>query len=101
MIGSVSGMLAPDIEQLRQGGAESPEDLKQVAEEFEALLVSQMLKSVRESSSGGWIGGEGETGTLMVEVAEQQLARVIASQGGMGLADLIVEGLSKESTKGR
>jgi peptidoglycan hydrolase FlgJ len=101
MIGPLSGGLTPDIGQLKRSGADGPEDLKRVASEFEALLVGQLLKSVRESSSGGWMGGEGENGTLMVEVAEQQLARQIALQGGMGLADLIVEGLSKESPKVR
>ena len=96
MIGPVSGGLGPELEQLKQSGSDSPENLKRAAREFEALLVNQLLRSVRESSAGGWMGGEGETGKLMVEVAEQQLARTIAAQGGLGLADLIVEGLAAE-----
>jgi Rod binding domain-containing protein len=30
----------------------------------------------------------------MLEVAEEHLAQVLASQGGLGLANLIVQGLS-------
>ena len=77
----------------------SPEKIKETAGQFEALLIGQMLKSMRESSSsGGWLGsGEDSAGSSMMELAEQQLSRMLASQGGLGLAKLVQQGLSRKS----
>ena len=94
MIGPVSEA-GVNIEELRRRHDRDPETLARVAMEFESLLVGEILKCVRESSSGGWLGGAGESGTMMVEVAEQQLARAIASGGGLGLSGLVAEGLAK------
>jgi Rod binding domain-containing protein len=75
----------------------NPPDVRQAAEQFEALLVGQMLKCMRASGSEGWLGtGEDQAGGLMLELAEEHLAQVLASQGGLGLANLIVQGLSRK-----
>ncbi len=74
--------------------ADSPERIREVATEFESLLVAQMLKSMRESSDGGWLGDSDQAGSTMVDMAEAQLARTIAAQGGLGLRDFLVKGLS-------
>jgi Rod binding domain-containing protein len=74
---------------------DTPERLTQVAAEFESLLIAQMLRSMREASGGGWLGSDDQSMSAMTEMAEQQFARVLASQGGLGLRDVIVEGLSK------
>ena len=99
MIGvPISPLMAGGLENIRPGHADDPATLKKVAAEFESLLLARMLRSMRESSSGGWLGEEEEdqSGTLMVEIAEQQFARALAAQGGLGLADLIVSGLEKK-----
>jgi flagellar protein FlgJ len=80
-----------------QPTSHKPPDVRQAAEQFEALLVGQMLKCMRASASEGWLGtGEDQAGGLMLEVAEEHLAQVLASQGGLGLANLIVQGLSRK-----
>ena len=72
----------------------SPEKIREVAAEFESLLVAHMLKMVRESSSGGWLGGgEDQAGSTMAGMAEAQFARAIASGGGLGLREVIEKGL--------
>ena len=73
-----------------------PQKVLRAAQQFEALLIGQMLKTVRESSgSDGWMGtGDGADGTMM-DYAEQSLATVLASQGGLGLAQLVTDGLTK------
>ncbi len=92
----VSPFLGNGLENLRPGDDDDPETLRKVAAEFESLLVAQMLRAMRESSAAGWLGtGDDEAGTTMVEVAEEQFARALAAQGGLGLADLIVAGLRK------
>jgi len=84
--------LRPD--QVPHGGEDKR--LRQVAAEFESLLLAQMLKSFREASAGGLLGeAKDQAGATMVELAEQQFARTLASQGGLGLGDLIVRGLSR------
>jgi Rod binding domain-containing protein len=72
-----------------------PEKLKDAARQFESLLISQMMKSARESSSGGW-GGENEdkAGDSMMDMAEQQLSQLLAAGGGLGLAKLVIQGIS-------
>ena len=92
--GVTGGAFDAGLAELRNGEGDSPRQLRKVAREFESLLIAQMLKTVRESSERSWLGtGEDQAGTTMVEAAEQQLARALAAQGGLGLADLILSGL--------
>ncbi len=82
------------IERFR-GKPDSPEALREVAKEFEGLLIGQLLESIR-TASGGWLGEEDSAaGGLMADMGRQQLARALAAGGGLGLADLIVAGLSR------
>lgn len=58
------------------------------AEEFEALLVAQILRAARESEAAD------SSGAPLLEMAEDRLARVIAAQGGLGVGRLIREHLA-------
>ena len=72
-----------------------PERVRDAAEQFEALLIGQMLRGVRESGSG-WLGsGEDAASGCATDFAEQQFATVLAKNGGLGLAGLIARGLEK------
>lgn len=73
---------------------DSPAKIRDAAAQFEALLLGQLLKSMHGDGSGGWLGtGEDQASTAMLEIADEHLARVLAAQGGLGLANLVVEGL--------
>lgn len=75
--------------------AEKPRDVKQSAEQFEALLIAQMLRSAR--SEDGWFGtGEDSTAESAMGMAEEQFASAMAAQGGLGLARLVENGLKRE-----
>lgn len=75
-----------------------PEKVKSAAQQFEALLIGQMLKAVRESSdSDGWMGTATGAEDSVMDYAEQQLASVLSAKGGLGLATLITNGLTHES----
>jgi flagellar protein FlgJ len=78
-------------------GRESPDKVRKAAEDFEALIVAQMIKSVRESALGTWSDPD-QSGAVGLEMAEQQLAQVIASQGGLGLARMIERSLPAAPT---
>lgn len=81
-------------------GGDSPEKIHSAAQQFESLLISQLLKSAREADGGGWMGtDEDDAGQVRVEMGEQQFANMLASSGGLGLGRLIESGLKKESEK--
>ena len=89
-----SSIPAPDGEPVRK--ANDPAKVRDAAQQFEALLIGQMLRSVRESG-GGWMGSGGDSsGDCAVEYAEQQMAATLAQQGGLGLAGLISHGLENK-----
>ncbi len=76
---------------------DSPEKIKDAAQQFEGLLLSQILSSVHED--GGWLGSGGDSSSgAATSFAEQQLAGVIAQKGGLGLAGMISADLSKRSS---
>ena|ERR1051326_5281826 len=80
------------------GGPRKPDDPARVhdaAQQFEALLMGQMLRSVREGE-GNWLStGDDSSGDSATDFAEQQFASTMAQQGGLGLATLITEGLTR------
>jgi Rod binding domain-containing protein len=65
------------------------------AQQFEALLLGQILHSVHDGDSG-WMGSGGDSSSGCAgDYAEQQLAASIAQHGGLGLAKLITDGLER------
>jgi Rod binding domain-containing protein len=70
---------------------DSPERIHQAAQQFESLLISQILKTAHNDSEG-WLGtGDDEAGSSAMSIAEEQLAQA--------LSVLIEKGLTK-STNG-
>ncbi len=83
------------------GKKDSPAELNKAAEEFESLLLAQILRSVRESGSGGWLGsGEGNQMTSTMELAETQLARAMAQSGALGITKMLTRDASADSKRG-
>ena len=81
---------------------DTPERIHKAATQFEGLLIGEMLKSARESSSGGWMGtgdGDDAAGDSAMGLAEQYFAQAMATGGGLGLARMIGAGLEKQSSK--
>ena len=76
----------------------SLEKIKGAAQQFESLMISELLKTSREASSGsGWMGtgDEDQPGQTSLDMAEQQLATVMSKAGGLGLQKFIVHGLDR------
>jgi len=76
--------------------------IQQAARDFEALLLSQMLKSAREACGGGLTGDGGdddEANSTMIELGEQQFAQALASGGGLGIANIVETGLAKNADR--
>jgi Rod binding domain-containing protein len=79
-------------------GDSKPKNIGQAAQQFEAMLIEQMLKGAHEEGEGGWLGaGEDEAGSSMVDLAEENMAQAMASQGGMGLAGMVTSGFKDDA----
>lgn len=79
---------------LRRDAASAPKDdatIRKVAQQFEALLTQQVLKSSRATALGeDLMGGSGLD--LYKDMFDQQMAQQISSKG-LGLADVLVQQL--------
>ena len=75
--------------------ADTPEKVRDAAQQFEALLIGQILRSARQDGSGWFTDGEDSSGEVATDYAEQQFAAVLAQKGGLGLADMIAKGLER------
>lgn len=92
-VGLPLGALLPPAPDSSLGG-QAPEKAAGAARDFEALLIGQMLRSVREEDSG-WLGtGDDDAGATAMGIGEEELAGAIAAAGGFGLAKIIAAGLS-------
>jgi len=60
------------------------------AKQFEALMIAQMLRTAREDTED-----QDSSASTMLDVAGQQFSQVLANNGGLGLAKLIVKGLNQ------
>ena len=70
--------------------------IRDAGRQFEALLISQMLKSMRDSE-GGWLGtGEDEASSSAMEYAQEMFAQSLSANGGLGLANLVMKGLKPD-----
>jgi Rod binding domain-containing protein len=89
---------ALDAESSRQ-----PDKIAEVSKQFEALMIGQMLKASRESSGGGWLGNEDDqddqTGSLVMEMAEQGFSQAMAARGGLGIAKMVTANLEHGRSK--
>jgi len=76
---------------------DDPAKVKNAAQQFEALLIGQMMKSMQDSE-GGWLGtGEDDSSSSAMEYGQEIFAQAMAQNGGLGLTNLIVNGLQKAS----
>ena|ERR1700722_7369144 len=80
---------------------DTPEKIGKAAMDFEALLIAQMLKSVRESGGGmtGDADEQDETNSPMLELGEQQFAQALSNSGGLGIAKMVIAGLTKHANR--
>lgn len=74
----------------------TPRNAAAAAQQFEALLIHQMLSSVRQEAADDDSDGD-QTGSPMLDVADQQFSQLLAANGGLGLAHVVANGLKKES----
>jgi Rod binding domain-containing protein len=83
------------------GSKDSAEKIQKAATDFEALLIAQMIKSARESGGGmtGDSDEQDETNATLVELGEQQMAQALSNSGGLGIAKMVIAGLTNHANR--
>ncbi len=71
--------------------------LHKAAEDFEALFVYYMLRSMRKTISKSGLLGNGMGGDMWESMFDQQLAQVVAENTPLGIAELLTQQLSPQS----
>jgi len=77
----------------RPGG--DPAKAKKVAQEFEAMFVGMMLKSMRETVGKDKLTGGGHGEETFRSLLDQEYATAAARAGGIGLASSIEKELNR------
>ena len=73
----------------RAGNAQTPEQIRATAEDFEAVFLAQMMEQMMgESTETSFGGGPGES--AFKGMLNEEYAKVMAKAGGIGLADALV-----------
>ena len=96
----VVSTLSRTMRPLGEKPKEDPAKIRKAATDFEALLLDQMLRSARESGGGGLTAegsGDNQANSSLIELGEQQFAQALASSGGLGIAKMVVAGLTKHA----
>lgn len=85
------------LNSLKNAKSDSPEAIREVARQFEGILMNMMLKSMRDTVPQDGIT-DNEQSKMFMGMLDQQLTSQL-SQKGMGLTDVLVRQLSKFSHK--
>ena len=91
--------LTPSLSSTGDPQATKSSKIATAAKQFEALLINEMIKSVREASDDGWLGGGTDSSAESAfGIAESQFAQTIADKGGLGLAKTIRHALDNDKS---
>ena len=78
---------------------DDPAKIHRAAQQFESLLISQILKTAHDDSEG-WLGtGDDQAASSGMAIAEEQFAQALSARGGLGLSPLIEKGLTKSTNE--
>jgi Rod binding domain-containing protein len=89
----------PSFHEALADASSKKDKIADAAQQFEALIAGQVLKAVRESSQGGWLGdNDDQTGELTLEMAEQGFAQALASRGSFGIAKVVTASLERRQS---
>jgi murein DD-endopeptidase MepM/ murein hydrolase activator NlpD len=91
---SAIGALTPGAPQ--RGAAENPARVRELAHEFEAMFLAQMLKQMRQSMAfADDQDGEGFGKAAFADTFDTELARHLSASGGIGIAAVIMESFDR------
>ena len=77
----------------------APDATREIAEEFEAVFLSELLAPVFERLETDQIGGGGAGERAFRPLLVQEYAKAIAKSGGVGVADMVARELLRLQTE--
>jgi Rod binding domain-containing protein len=78
------------------GAAQDPKEmakLRKVSQDFESLFLAYMMKTMKESALKSEFMGQSQGEKIFTEMKDEELAKGMASAGGIGLAKLLEQQL--------
>ncbi|MEE4254024.1 MAG: rod-binding protein [Desulfuromusa sp.] len=75
---------------------QDPEKLRKVAQQFEAIFIQQMFKEMRNTIPDDGLIQRGNADEVYTQLQDFEAAKITAEQGGIGLADLMMQQLLKQ-----
>jgi peptidoglycan hydrolase FlgJ len=72
-----------------------PEKLRETAQQFEAIFIQQMYKEMRNTIPDDGLIPKGNADDVYNQFQDLEAAKITAQQGGIGLADLMMQQLMK------
>jgi len=88
------------LDSLKKSAREhDPQAVRQAARQFESLLTSMLLKSMRQAKLGDGLGDSQET-EFYQDMLDQQVAVQLSQGKGLGLADMLVQQLTRSGLAG-
>jgi len=98
---SSAGSLDGGYSNISAGGHK---DLASAAQQFEALMMQQMLQAGRDPDES-WFGtgakdDDDQANNQAMDIAQQQFASALAAHGGLGLANMVVSHFKDNSAQG-
>ncbi len=67
-----------------------PDEIRRVAEEFEAVFIAEMLAPMFESLSTEGLGGGGQGEQMFRPMLVERYAEAISQAGGVGIAESVM-----------
>jgi Rod binding domain-containing protein len=79
-------------------GTNKSSKIHDAAQQFESLLIGEMLKAARETGSWGLTEEDSDPGQdTLSGMAESQFANALAKSGGLGLSHMVEQSVSKQA----
>lgn len=77
------------------GKSASVNELREVAQDFEAVFLAQVLANInRGFGSDSLLGGDGDQ-TVFRDMFNEEMAKLISRSGGVGVADAVLKEMLK------
>ena len=80
----------------QKGQPVDPKKVVQLAQEFEGMLMLQMVRQMRQSISFDEQKEEGFGNETMTDTFDVELSRYLAQSGGIGLGKMVQDALNKQ-----
>ena len=75
-----------------------PQKIKAATQQFEAVFIQQIFKEMRNTVSNDGLIERGNADDIYAQLQDAEAAKIMAAQGGIGLADLMLKQLLDEDS---